>query len=175
VRINSIIITGLIILLIGLSACTSNQSNIPDESSVSNEKQTQIANPASAFCESQGGKLTIQTDETGNQYGLCTLADGTQCEEWAHFKGECPENNPNNIPEDIFIPNPEVEPNQKRIYCTDKQKEAVVCTMEYNPVCGYFYDSIQCIKAPCAQTFGNGCSACADEKVEYYKTGECPI
>ncbi|MBW2965051.1 DUF333 domain-containing protein [Candidatus Woesearchaeota archaeon] len=49
---------------------------------------TQIANPASVFCEEQGGTLTIVDEEAG-QTGMCTLANGTVCEEWAYFRGEC--------------------------------------------------------------------------------------
>lgn len=49
-----------------------------------------------------------------------------------------------------------------------------ICTMEYKPVCGWFKESIQCIRYPCAQTFSNGCGACQDENVAYWTDGECP-
>ena len=48
------------------------------------------------------------------------------------------------------------------------------CTMEYLPVCGWFDQSIKCIKYPCASTYGNKCMACANEKVAYWTQGECP-
>jgi len=48
----------------------------------------QIANPASAFCIENGGKLEIKENSEG-QYGLCTLPSGLVCEEWAFFRGEC--------------------------------------------------------------------------------------
>lgn len=51
--------------------------------------ETQIANPASTNCIDKGGKLDI-VDGPGGQQGICTLADGTQCEEWAYMRGECP-------------------------------------------------------------------------------------
>ena len=51
---------------------------------------TQIANPASVFCEKNSGKLAIITAADGSQSGECTLADGTKCEEWAYYRGECP-------------------------------------------------------------------------------------
>lgn len=54
------------------------------------EQPTQIANPASVHCIEQGGTLRIETEAAG-QYGICTLPDGTECEEWAYFRGECPE------------------------------------------------------------------------------------
>ena len=47
-----------------------------------------IANPASENCAKQGGTLEIR-DETGGQVGYCIFADGSECEEWAFFRGEC--------------------------------------------------------------------------------------
>lgn len=51
---------------------------------------TTLANPASVYCEQQSGTLEIVTDASGAQLGICHLADGTTCEEWAYFRGECP-------------------------------------------------------------------------------------
>lgn len=48
-----------------------------------------IANPASVYCEENGGKLEIQTAADGSQTGMCVLVDGTKCEEWAFMRGEC--------------------------------------------------------------------------------------
>lgn len=45
--------------------------------------------------------------------------------------------------------------------CTQEEKNAIVCTLEYNPVCGN--DNI---------TYGNGCSACSS-KVDFWTYGEC--
>lgn len=53
---------------------------------------TQLANPASKNCVDKGGKLDIVTDASGGQRGICTLKDGTKCEEWAYMRGECPKN-----------------------------------------------------------------------------------
>jgi uncharacterized protein len=47
-----------------------------------------MANPASVFCEEQGGRLEIR-DESGGQVGYCLFPDGSECEEWAFFRGEC--------------------------------------------------------------------------------------
>jgi putative hemolysin len=47
-----------------------------------------LANPASVYCEEQGHTLESRTDENG-AYGVCVFADGTECEEWAYFQGEC--------------------------------------------------------------------------------------
>jgi len=45
--------------------------------------------PASVYCEQQGGKLEIRTDSAGGQYGVCIFSDGSECDEWAYFRGEC--------------------------------------------------------------------------------------
>ncbi|MDD5306065.1 MAG: DUF333 domain-containing protein [Deltaproteobacteria bacterium] len=47
-----------------------------------------IANPASVNCVKNGGRLEIRTEAAG-QYGVCVFADGSRCEEWAFFRGEC--------------------------------------------------------------------------------------
>ena len=57
----------------------------------SNDKQIEnvgIANPASVNCIEKGGVLEI-IDGVGGQYGLCKFEDGSVCEEWAFFRGEC--------------------------------------------------------------------------------------
>jgi hypothetical protein len=46
--------------------------------------------------------------------------------------------------------------------CTEGEKAAKMCTMDYNPVCGD--DGI---------TYGNKCGACASGKVNTYTIGEC--
>jgi putative hemolysin len=47
-----------------------------------------IANPASENCVAKGGTLSI-VDTPQGQEGMCTLPDGTTCDEWALFHGEC--------------------------------------------------------------------------------------
>ncbi len=59
-----------------------------------------------------------------------------------------------------------------RTYCKEEQRNAEICTMEYVPVCGYGKEMI-CENEPCGETFGNGCGACGDIRVEYYVEGEC--
>jgi hypothetical protein len=49
--------------------------------------------------------------------------------------------------------------------CTEEEKQAEICTMEYLPVCGYKIDGS-------SKTYGNGCQACSDG-VEYWEFGEC--
>ena len=62
-----------------------------------------------------------------------------------------------------------------KTFCWPEDRNAEICTQIYQPVCGWFDpEKIQCIRYPCAVTFGNSCLACMDEKVLYYTEGECP-
>ncbi len=58
--------------------------------------------------------------------------------------------------------------------CTEEQKAAEVCFEIYMPVCGWFNQSIQCIRYPCAGTYTNSCFACMDPKVDRWTEGQCP-
>jgi len=53
------------------------------------QENTQIANPASVYCEEQGGTLEIRTAADGGQRGYCKFSDGSECEAWAYYRGEC--------------------------------------------------------------------------------------
>jgi putative hemolysin len=48
-----------------------------------------LPNPASVYCEEQGYQLEMRTDAQGNQYGVCLFPGGSECDEWAFFRGEC--------------------------------------------------------------------------------------
>jgi hypothetical protein len=48
-----------------------------------------MPNPASLYCEQNGNKLEIQTAADGSQSGVCVFPDGSTCDEWAYFRGEC--------------------------------------------------------------------------------------
>lgn len=47
-----------------------------------------LANPASKNCIDLGGRLDIVSSAKG-EIGICTFADGSQCEEWDLFRGRC--------------------------------------------------------------------------------------
>jgi putative hemolysin len=47
-----------------------------------------LPNPASVFCEDNGYTLEIRQGE-GGSYGVCLFPDGSECDEWAYFRGEC--------------------------------------------------------------------------------------
>jgi putative hemolysin len=48
-----------------------------------------MPNPASVFCEQNGGKLEFKQDASGGVSGTCVFPDGSACDEWAFFRGEC--------------------------------------------------------------------------------------
>lgn len=47
-------------------------------------------NQASENCLAQGGRLSIDVNGSGAQYGVCHFEDNYQCEEWALLRGRCP-------------------------------------------------------------------------------------
>jgi putative hemolysin len=49
----------------------------------------ELPNPAAAYCQEQGYTLEIRTNSDGGQYGVCIFSDGSECDEWAFYRGEC--------------------------------------------------------------------------------------
>lgn len=49
-----------------------------------------LANPASVYCIENGGTIDIMAGWDSGQIGICTFTSGSQCEEWAMFRGDCP-------------------------------------------------------------------------------------
>jgi putative hemolysin len=47
-----------------------------------------LPNPASVFCQEQGFTLELRSDADG-MAGYCIFPDGSECEEWAFYRGEC--------------------------------------------------------------------------------------
>jgi len=63
------------IILMALAACTAPKANMP--------------NLASVYCMQNGNKLEIHTAADGSQSGVCVFPDGSTCDEWAYYRGEC--------------------------------------------------------------------------------------
>jgi len=76
------------ILLMALTACTTFQIQT-HEAAATEIPLANMPNPASVYCEQQGNKLEIRTAADGSQSGICVLPDGSICDEWAYFRGEC--------------------------------------------------------------------------------------
>jgi putative hemolysin len=49
------------------------------------DNSTGLANPASVYCEEQGGTSEIQTATDGSQNGVCKFVDGRECDEWEFY------------------------------------------------------------------------------------------
>lgn len=49
-----------------------------------------MANPASVYCASLGGRLAIRKAADGGEQGICHLPDGTDVEEWALYRRDHP-------------------------------------------------------------------------------------
>jgi putative hemolysin len=76
--------TLLMLILIMLSASCSS-----DQPTTSPTPEANLPNPASVYCEENGGKLELRQDASGGVVGKCIFADGSECDEWAYFRGEC--------------------------------------------------------------------------------------
>ena len=48
-----------------------------------------MPNPTSVYYEQNGNKLEIQKASDGSQNIICVFPDGSTCDEWAYFRGEC--------------------------------------------------------------------------------------
>lgn len=72
----------LMILAILSVACGSSTPITPDTA------QPDMPNPASVFCQEQGFTLEIREGPQG-QYGVCIFSDGSLCDEWAYYRGQC--------------------------------------------------------------------------------------
>jgi putative hemolysin len=81
----------LVVVLCGLLAgCQTADTQGADETPVSSPTGgAELPNPAAAYCEEQGHKYEIRTASDGSQSGVCIFADGSECDEWAYYRGEC--------------------------------------------------------------------------------------
>jgi len=54
------------------------------------EPNVGLANPASVYCEENGGTLEIESSEAWDVW-ICMFEDGSYCEEWSYYRNECVE------------------------------------------------------------------------------------
>jgi hypothetical protein len=76
-----------------------------------NGEETGMPNPASVYCEEQGGTIELR-DVEGGVAGYCVFDDDSECEEWAFFNGECAPGD--SLEEVIGMPNP------ASVYCEEQ-------------------------------------------------------
>jgi len=79
----------LVIILMALTACAAPQTQAATEPTATDMPQAGMPNPASVYCEQNGNALEIRTAADGSQNGICIFPDGSACDEWAYYRGEC--------------------------------------------------------------------------------------
>jgi L-ascorbate metabolism protein UlaG (beta-lactamase superfamily)/putative hemolysin len=78
-----------VIILMALTACAAPQPQAAPEPAATDMPQAGMQNPASLYCDQNGNKLEIHTASDGSQSGVCIFPDGSTCDEWAYYRGEC--------------------------------------------------------------------------------------
>jgi len=78
-----------VIILMVLTACTALQTQAAPEPAMTDMPQEGMPNPASVYCTQNGNKLEIRTAADGSQNGICVFPDGSTCDEWTYYRGEC--------------------------------------------------------------------------------------
>jgi Tol biopolymer transport system component/putative hemolysin len=71
----------MLLAILLIASCTSKQA--------SPTAQPGLPNPASVYCGQNGGKLEMRQDASGGTAGICVFPDGSECDEWAYYRGEC--------------------------------------------------------------------------------------
>jgi putative hemolysin len=89
--------------------------------------QANMPNPASVYCEQHGGKLEIVTAADGSQSGVCIFPDGSECDEWAYFRGECKPGDSLTKSEPTPAPGPNM-PNPASVYCEEQGNKPEIVT-----------------------------------------------
>jgi len=80
---NTLLLTILALAALLASGCAPKSSG-----NGNNSDPIGMPNPASIYCQEQGYELQMFQDANGT-YGVCVFPDGSSCEEWAYFRGEC--------------------------------------------------------------------------------------
>ena len=73
----------------GTGGAAPQETEVVSEEAPPEEAVIGMANPASVYCEENGGKVDLRQDASGGVAGICVFADGSECDEWAYLRGEC--------------------------------------------------------------------------------------
>jgi uncharacterized protein len=76
-------------ILIAMVACSGPVSPRTPTRVETNTPQANMPNPASVYCKEQGYRSEIRAASDGNQTGYCVFSDGSECDEWMYYRGEC--------------------------------------------------------------------------------------
>lgn len=93
------------------------------------QPKASLPNPASVHCEENGGSLEIREDDSGGQVGYCVFVDGSECEEWAFFRGECQPGD--SLANQTGLPNP------ASVFCVENDGEIELREDESGGQTGY--------------------------------------
>jgi putative hemolysin len=91
-----------IISVILLVSCTTSQTEPELIPVLPVTSPPDMPNPASIYCEELGYRSEIRTASDGSQAGYCIFPDGSECDEWMYYRGECrPSDSPPQPPPEI--------------------------------------------------------------------------
>ncbi len=73
-----------------ISGCTAiSTPDHPVSTDTPEKNDVTVANPATVYCEKQGYLVETRTAADGSQSAVCIFPNGSECDEWAYFRGEC--------------------------------------------------------------------------------------
>jgi putative hemolysin len=81
-----LLLVAMVVGAVFLASCGAAPTPTPEEELF--ESPLELANPASKYCVDLGYRLEMR-EESGGTAGYCVFPDGSECEEWALYRGEC--------------------------------------------------------------------------------------
>ena len=120
----------LLTIFILLTSCTAPSQPTP-AAHPTDIPQADMPNPAAAYCVEQGFTSEIRTAADGSQFGVCIFPNGSECDEWAYFRGECgptDQNKEQSSPTEISTARP-IDPNEYQDWWTYTHTEYGFSTM----------------------------------------------
>ena len=102
------------------------------------DRNANMPNPASVYCEENGGTLEIREDDSGGPVGYCVFDDGSECEEWTYYRGQCSPGD--SLTGNVGLPNP------ASVYCEENGGTVEIREDESGGQVGYciFPDGSEC-------------------------------
>lgn len=94
---SSSILIAILVTFVALFILSTKNKNldtsVPDikqdvSQTTSSQEILDMVNPASKYCEENGGQLVMINNKDGSQLGMCKFED-YECEEWAFYRDEC--------------------------------------------------------------------------------------
>ncbi len=97
----------LLTAILALSACKSEE--------LQPTAAIEIPNPASVFCKENGGTEENRQAADGSVAGFCLFSDGSECDEWAYFRGECKAGDSLKPTETVVTPGSPLQPGTEAV------------------------------------------------------------